>query len=141
MADLQTTRGRTHLSTLDALLLAPLAAPFVLIPLGLLAWGVTQLSVGYVATIHAPAVPIVWWQWPWGWPGARLVEAAYAAFGFPASSDFSFTSFSFTGLLRLWEDFDVADRALIALIINCVVAFLPLQLVGLLAAVVMRACI
>ena len=132
----QTTRGRTDFSALDALLLAPLAAPFVLIPLGLLTWGIAQLSVDYVATIHAPAVPIGWWRWPWGWPGARLVEAAYAAFGLPASSAFSFLS-----PLRLSDDFDVAARALTALGINCVVAVLPLDLVGLLAAAVMKACL
>ena len=88
----QSTQGQPRLSTLDALLLAPLAAPFVLPPLALLGWGGYRIGAGYVATLRAPATPVSWWQWPWGWPGVRLAEGVCAALGLPPASDFSFSS-------------------------------------------------
>lgn len=117
------TQDKPRLSTLDALLLLPLAAPFLLPPLGLLGWGAYRIGAGYVAALHAPAAPASWWQWPWGWPGARLVEAIHGALGLPPASDFSFSN-----PVHLFADLSVVDRALMALFANGVVALLPLCL-------------
>ena len=132
----QSTQGQPRLSTLDALLLAPLAAPFVLPPLALLGWGGYRIGAGYVATLRAPATPVSWWQWPWDWPGVRLVEGVYAALGLPPASDFSFSN-----PLHLVANLTVIDRALMALLANGVIALVPLYLLALLVGGAVKACL
>ncbi len=131
----QTTEGRPRLSTLDAVLLAPLAAPLILPPLGLLGWAAYRISAGYVAALHAPVAPASWWQWPWGWPGARLVEAIHAALGLPPASDFSLSN-----PLHLFADLAVIDRALMAIFINGIIALIPLFLLVLPSLAAVKAC-
>lgn len=132
----QSTQRPPRLSTLDALLLAPLAAPFVLPPLALLGWGGYRIGAGYVATLRAPATPVSWWRWPWDWPGVRLVEGVYAALGLPPASVFSFSN-----PLHLIADLAVIDRALMALLANGVIALVPLYLFALLVGGAVRACL
>lgn len=131
----QTTEGRPPLSTLDAVLLAPLAAPFLLPPLALLGWGAYRIGAGYFAALHAPATPAAWWQWPWNWPGARLVEAIAGALGLPPAADFSFSN-----PLHLFADLAVIDRALMALFANGIIALIPLFLLALLSVTAVKVC-
>ena len=128
-------KGPPRFSTLDALLLAPLAAPFLLPPLGLLGWGADQIGAGYVAALHAPVTPVSWWQWPWGWPGARLVEAIHGALGLPPASDLSFSNPS-----HLLGDLALVNRGLMALLANKVIALIPLYLPALLIGGAVKAC-
>jgi len=105
--DPKITQDKPRLSILDALLLAPLAAPFLLPPIGLLGWVGYRIGAGYVAALQTPAAPASWWQWPWGWPGARLVEAIHGALGLWPASDFSFSN-----PLRLIADLAAIDRSI-----------------------------
>lgn len=136
----ETAGGRVRLTTLDqwlwALLLAPLAAPFVLVPLGFVVWGVARLAEDYAAAVRAPARPAPWWDWPWGWPGAKATEALHVAFGGPPLSDLSpFGPWPW----HLADWFEVAGRALTALCLDGLVALLPLILASWAVAVVMAA--
>ena len=121
----RTARERTRLSALDAVLLAPLAAPFFLLPLGLLVWGVARLATDYVAAVRAPAAAVAWWRWPWGWPGPRVVEALHTGFGAHPVSDLAFSG---PWPWRLAASFEIAGRALMALCVDGLVALLPLVL-------------
>lgn len=132
----RTTPGPPRFSSLDALLLAPLATPFLLPPLGLLGWVGYRIGAGYVAALQAPAAPASWWQWPWSWPGVRLVEAIHGALGLPSASDFPFSN-----PLHLIADLAVIDQALMAFLVNGVIALIPLCLVALLIGAVARTCL
>ena len=125
-------RRRTRCSTLDALLLTPLAASFLLPPLGLLVWGLAHLAERYVATVRAPAAPMAWWQWPWGWPGPRMAEALHTALGGSPLS-----GLSPWGSWHPADSFEVVSRALTAVAIDGLVALLPLVLVSWTAAAVL----
>lgn len=125
---------RSGLSTIDAVLMGPFLMPFYLPPLGLLSWGAYRLTANYLTAIPAPAVPIEWWQWPWGWPGARLVEALCAALGLPAASELSFSN-----PMLLFTDVEIFLRAILALLANCVVTLIPLYLSLLLLGTAARA--
>lgn len=127
-------QSKPQFSTLDVVLLAPLAAPLVVLPLGMLAWGVYRFGAGYAAAVHATAAPAARWDWPWCWPGARAVEAFYAALGLPPASNFSFMN-----PLRPFSDLEVIDRALMALFVNGIIAALPLWLAVLLIGALVRA--
>ena len=126
----QSTQGQPRLSTLDALLLTPLAAAFVLPPLALLGWAAYRIGAGYVAALRAPATPMSWWQWPWDWPGARLVEAILGALGLAPASDFSFSN-----PVRLFDDLAVVNRALVALFANGIIALVLLSLLAVLSGI------
>ena len=104
----RTARERTRLSALDAVLLAPLAAPFFLLPLGLLVWGVARLATDYVAAVRAPAAAVAWWRWPWGWPGPRVVEALHTGFGAHPVSDLALSG---PWPWHLADSFEVAAEA------------------------------
>lgn len=113
-------------TALDAILLAPLAAPFIALPLGLMGWGLYGFGTGYVTAIHTPAAQVAWWQWPWDWPGARIVEAFYSMCGaLPASEA------SFSNPLHLFVGLDLIDRAGSASAIDCLIALLPLPIIAL----------
>lgn len=114
---------RARFSALDAVLQAPLAAPFFLLPLGLLVWGIARLAVRYVDAVRFPAPPVAWWQWPWGWPGPRVVETLHTALGGLPVSDLSPSG---PWPRHMSDAFEVAGRALMALSIDGLVALLPL---------------
>ena len=121
----RTARERTRLSALDAVLLAPLAAPFFLLPLGLLVWGVARLATDYVAAVRAPAAAVAWWRWPWGWPGPRVVEALHTGLGAHPVSDLALSG---PWPWHLADSFEIAGRALMALCVDGLVALPPLYL-------------
>lgn len=102
----------------------------------MLGWGAYRIGAGYVAALQAPAAPASWWQWPRGWPGARLVEAVHGALGLPRASDFSFSD-----PLHLSADLSVVNRALMALLADGIIALLPSCLVVLLIGAAARACL
>lgn len=122
VTDEPAAKSAPRLSTLDAVLLAPLAAPFVLPPLAVGIWGLARLASRYVERVQAPPAPAAWWEWPWGWPGARVVEALHVAMGLPAAPDLFHFDRSPWHLVP-WTN--AAGRAFMALSVDCLVALMP----------------
>ena len=114
---------RPPMSVLGAILLTPLAAPFILPPLVLAAFGIVELTMAYPAAAQSPPTDWAWWQWPWGWPGARLVETFYVGLGSAPGHG----------------GIETVHRAVVGFAVNGFIALAPLNLGLLTVAVLLRA--